>query len=73
MDEARLSSDRSKIVKHLETIDQRAAELYKNIGNAPTEQPRLALSYIEALANALEELRVVEEEVCEHHEELYQA
>ena len=73
MDEARLSSDRSKIVKHLETIDQRAAELYKNIGNAPTEQPRLALSYIEALANALEELRVVEEEVCEHNEELHQA
>ncbi|MBC7823926.1 MAG: PAS domain-containing protein [Candidatus Parcubacteria bacterium] len=31
------------------------------------------MSYIEALANALEELRVVEEEVCEHHEELYQA
>lgn len=73
MDETRLSSDRSKIAKHLETVDQRAAELYKSVGDAPIEQPHLALGYIEALGNALEELRVVEEEVCEHHEELYQA
>jgi PAS domain S-box-containing protein len=71
MDETKLSSDRSKIAKHLETVDQRAVELYRNVGDAPTEQPRLALSYIEALANALEELRVVDEEVCEHNEELY--
>ncbi|MCY7275996.1 MAG: PAS domain-containing protein [Phormidesmis sp. CAN_BIN44] len=71
MNETRLSSDRSKIAKHLETVDQGAAELYQTVGDAPTEQPRLALGYIEALANALEELRVVEEEVCQHNEELY--
>jgi len=71
MDETKLISDRNKIAKHLETVDQWAAELYKTVGDAPTEQPRLALGYIEALANALEELRVVEEEVCQHNEELY--
>ncbi len=73
MDETRFSSDRSKIAKHLETVDQRAAELYQNVGDTPIEQPQLALSYIKALSNALEELRVVEEEVCEHNEELHQA
>ncbi len=73
MDEIKLSSDRSKIAKQLETVDQRAAELYKNVRDAPNEQPQLALSYIESLSNALEELRVVEEEVCQHNEDLYHA
>ncbi len=73
MDELKLSGDRSKIAEQLNTVDQRAAELYKNVSDAPLGRAQLALGYIEALSNALEELRVVEEEVCQHNEEIYQA
>lgn len=73
MNETKFSSDRGKIAKYLETVDQRAAELYKNIGDKSLDQPKLALSYLAALANALEELRVVEEEICRHNEVLQQA
>ncbi|PSB20828.1 PAS domain S-box protein [Phormidesmis priestleyi ULC007] len=73
MNETKPSSDRGKIAKYLDTVDQRAADLYKNIGDKSLDQPKLALSYLAALANALEELRVVEEEICRHNEVLQQA
>ena len=73
MNETKFSNDRGKIAKYLETVDQRAADLYKNIGDKSLGQPKLALGYLEALANALEELRVVEEEICQHNEVLQQA
>lgn len=73
MNETRPSSDRGKIARYLETVDQRAADLYKNIGDTSSVQPQLALSYLAALANALEELRVVEEEISQHNEVLQQA
>ena len=73
MNEIKFSSDRGKIAKYLETVDQRAADLYKNAGNSALGQPQLSLGYLEALANALEELRTVEEEICQHNEVLQHA
>ena len=72
MDEANCSSDRSRIAKYLEVVDRRAADFYKNVENSSSSQPQITLSYLEALSNALEELRVVEEEICERNELLQQ-
>lgn len=73
MNEIKFSGDRGKIVKYLETVDQRAADLYKNVEDRSLGQTQLSRDYLEALANALEELQTVEEEICQHNEVLQQA
>ncbi|MCY7323166.1 MAG: PAS domain S-box protein [Phormidesmis sp. CAN_BIN36] len=72
MNEIKFSSDRGKIAKYLETVDQRAADLYRNVGDRSLDQPQLSRNHLEALANALEELQTVEEEICQHNEVLQQ-
>lgn len=65
-------SDRQKLTNRFNSVDQRAIDLYQK-AHHPDKHSSDFLEYLSALSNALEELRVAEEELCEQNEELFQA
>ncbi|MGV0025909.1 ATP-binding protein [Phormidesmis priestleyi] len=69
MDEQRTKDDRTQIARHLKQIEQREADLYKAVSEDSIGQTDL-LSYLAALSNALEELRVTESALYQQNEQL---
>ncbi|KAM3093724.1 ATP-binding protein [Phormidesmis sp. 146-35] len=69
MDEQRNTDDRTLIVRHLEQIEQREAELYKAVSEDSVGQSSL-LGYLAALSTALEELRAAEGVLYQQNEHL---
>lgn len=74
MNESKNSRDRQKLIQQLETVDQRFNQLYQTVDQAPSLPPDAPFSeYLTALSKALEELKVIEEEVCEQNKQLSEA
>ncbi|MER3432879.1 MAG: PAS domain-containing sensor histidine kinase [Leptolyngbya sp. ERB_1_1] len=74
MNESENIRDRQKLIKQLETVDQQVNQLYQTVDTALSPSPDASFSeHLSALAKALNELKVIEEEVCEQNQQLYEA
>ncbi|MBW4527183.1 MAG: PAS domain S-box protein [Phormidium tanganyikae FI6-MK23] len=66
--------DRQNLIQHLEEVDQRFNQLYQTADNALSPSSDTPFSeYLSALSIALEELKLIEEEVCQHNQQLSEA
>ncbi|MBW4441943.1 MAG: PAS domain S-box protein [Plectolyngbya sp. WJT66-NPBG17] len=66
--------DRQNLIQHLEEVDQRFNQLYQTADNALSPSSDTSFpEYLSALSIALEELKLIEEEVCQHNQQLSEA
>lgn len=74
MNEPENIRDRQKLAKQLKTVDQQVHHLYQTVDKAlsPSQDGSFA-DYLSALSKALEELKLIEEEVCEQNQQLSEA
>jgi len=74
MNESNSIRDRQKLIKQLETVDQQVNQLYQTVDTALSPSPDASfVEYLSELSKALEELKVIEEEVCEQNQQLSEA
>ena len=64
-------SSRQKLFKRLKAVDYRVEQLYQSVDEAPS--PNTFSEYLIALSNALDELKIIEEEVCQQNQQLSEA
>lgn len=72
MNESENIRDRQKLIQQLETVDQRVNQLFQTVDQAPSPDASFS-EYLSALSNALEELKTIEEEVCQQNQQLLEA
>ncbi len=65
--------DRQKLAKQLETVDRQFNQLHQTADKALSPSSNAFSDYLFALSNALDELKVIEEEVCEQNQQLSEA
>lgn len=63
--------DHQKLIKQLETVDHQVDRLFQSADKASS--PNTFSEYLMALSNALDELKVIEEEVCQQNQQLSEA
>lgn len=64
--------DRQKMIKQLDTIDQRFNQIHDTINHGLSPTSDTFSSYLHALSDALGELKTLEEEVCRQNQKLYE-
>ncbi|MBD1821873.1 PAS domain S-box protein [Cyanobacteria bacterium FACHB-DQ100] len=71
MNESKNIRDRQKLIQQLETVDQQFNQLYQAADKTPSATSDASFpEYLSALSEALEELKVIEEEICEQNQQL---
>ncbi len=74
MNEPENIRDRQKLMKQLKTVDQQVHHLYQTVDKALSPSPDASFAdYLSALSKALEELKLIEQEVCEQNQQLSEA
>ena len=73
MNEPENIRERQKLVKQLETVDRQFNRLHQAADRALSPSPNSFSDYLSALSTALNELKVIEEEVCEQNQQLSEA